>query len=145
MDLTQTDGRWECRVVAPGWPELTAVAVRFDTPAQAKPTAAQLNEAERLGERAVDVRGQVERGLAANARLYWVEQMNADDESADAVAEGSVYWGRLQGVVVWQPEGGVTRVGFDFESVLDENEHGVGVLWAAGRVLTVGSAEQSVP
>ncbi len=145
MELAQTDGRWHCQIDAPGWPELAQVAVRFDTPERAKPSAAQLGEVERLAERSADVREQVERGLAANARAYWVEQMGADDEAADAIGDGLTYWGRLQGVVVWQPQGGMTRVGFDFESTLDENEHGVGVLWAAGRVLAIGSAEQSVP
>jgi hypothetical protein len=145
VELTQTDGRWWCRIAAPGWPELSAVVVRFDTSGHTKPALALLAAVELLAQKATDVREQVEQGLSANERAYWIEQFGLDDVSVDALGTGNVYWGRLRGVMVWQPEGDTGRIGFDFESTLDENEHGVGVVWASGRVLSVGSSEQALP
>ena len=125
----------------PGWPELGNAEIRFETPDRSEPTTGQFKEIERLIERSGEIRKQVDQALAAHTKAYWVDEMGTDEETADSIEGSGGYYGQLRGIVVWQMRSGVIHIGFEFESLLDENEHGVGVLWANDRVLSVGSAE----
>ena len=145
MQPTQVDGEWQCRVTAPGWPELADGAIRLESGEPPEPAAEQLEAVRQLVAGATQVRVQIARALAANAEAYVVNELGADESAAAEFAEGLTYAGKLQGVMVWRERAGVTWIGFDFESILDENEHGVGVVWAGGRVHEVGSAEVCYP
>lgn len=141
MELQRINDIWKCKNRTPGWPELGEAEIRFETNDRSEPTTEQFQAIEQLMERSGTIFEQVDQALAANTKAYWVDEMGADEETADSIKGSGGYYGPLRGIRVWQTRTGVTHIGFEFESLLDENEHGVGVLWAKDRVLSVGSAE----